>query len=846
MSLADLIGRWIGRVEIVLAGADDDLREGEDALATGDPMRARAAAHRVLERAPDSPLGLALLADACDAAGLDAELALTLEELSQRVPSQAEVWLRLGRARRATEAPPADVRDALVRALAVAEGGSDERRAALLELTDLDLAQGDEVRAELWLQRAALPNDSPALALRRAEAMLQRGDAAGANALLEPMVTAATDGRAALARGRALAKLGDARAFAPLIRAMVLDVPGASEALSSLLASVTSDPQMRSRVRSVVDAKGEQDLTRWRAAFARAEGARDNARQALRDAVDAGDTAAARPLLEAAVDDRDAASLVVALRDLALDASDPLVSETRLLAAAAAPRETDAAGARLDAIARISQPRLVPWAEAIALEVARAWVPACPQDHVGALPAHWPSLLARLDAHARALGDLDAIASVADLAAERPRPLRLAILGEFNAGKSTFINALIGSEVAPTGVLPTTATLHHLRWAPDPIARISFLPGHEPPERIVSLHDLRSTLKTLDAKTIRRVELLMPLAFLVRVEILDTPGFNAPDPVHARVALSAFEEADAAIWLLDATQALKQSEWVVLEEARRASLPLQILINKADRLAPDEIARVTSAVTNALAEGKFGSASPLALSAKKALAGKLGDTRALSESGWIAVEQLLEDRIISRHGELKERALRRRAAAIVARLAALASAKAERSKLDDEARAANAHIIGQTASAIERDAEAVAAELSRSLSASGQAWGRDLGLVFVGRDSRSLTNNPVLARYRVDRALSVLAPPLAHAMASLAREPTLGPSQWAQPARSLVRAVAEATEGTHEEAILAPLARAAVATLIDHLFAHSVAPRPSAGPAGLLRELEAFAAALEG
>ena len=72
MRLADVIGRWIGKVEIVLAGADEDLREGQEALALGDPMRARAAARRVLSRAPDSPIGLALLADACDAGHLDA------------------------------------------------------------------------------------------------------------------------------------------------------------------------------------------------------------------------------------------------------------------------------------------------------------------------------------------------------------------------------------------------------------------------------------------------------------------------------------------------------------------------------------------------------------------------------------------------------------------------------------------------------------------------------------------------------------------------------------------------------------------------------------------------------
>ena len=40
---------------------------------------------------------------------------------------------------------------------------------------------------------------------------------------------------------------------------------------------------------------------------------------------------------------------------------------------------------------------------------------------------------------------------------------------------------------------------------------------------------------------------MTPIASLTRVEILDTPGFNAPDQAHTEAARSAFEEADAAM-----------------------------------------------------------------------------------------------------------------------------------------------------------------------------------------------------------------------------------------------------------------------------------------------------------
>ena len=228
----------------------------------------------------------------------------------------------------------------LGRALAVADSGSDARVDALIGLADLDLAEGDGARAELWIERAApigsgartgtprpLPMLSPErasdIAVRSAEARLLRGDPAGAKAKLDGIDAPATDGRAALVRGRTLAALGDPAAFVPLIRAMVLDTPTASEALSSAVAYVPSDVQTRTRVRSVVDAKGEQALARWRAAFARAEGKRDAARLALREALSSGDQAAAWPLLDASIEDRDAGALGEALASLPESAIDP-------------------------------------------------------------------------------------------------------------------------------------------------------------------------------------------------------------------------------------------------------------------------------------------------------------------------------------------------------------------------------------------------------------------------------------------------------------------------------------------------------------------------------------------
>jgi small GTP-binding protein len=852
--LADVVDRWIGKVEIVLAGADGDLRAGQEALSAGDPLGARAAARRVLVRAPDSPLGLALLADACEAAGLEAELALTLEELARRVPSRAEVWVRLGRARAATLSPTEDVRDAFARGLAVAEPGSDARRDALVGLADLDLSLGEGNRAELWLERAA-GDSSPPLQAARAEALLLLGDAAGAKKLLDGVTIAPTDARGQLVLGRTLTALDDPAAFVPLVRAMVLDAPGASEALSTALSRLPSSPQVRTHVRSVVDAKGEQALARWRAAFARAEGARGAAREALAAAVLEGDAAAAGPLLHAAVEDRDESALRIALGSPTEADGDAMANDARRLARALSLAGAGQTVDALDALAAVAQPPLLPWTEQATSDLAHALVPpmAPPGADAAAAAAPaaaedaraaWPELLGRLDRHAHTAGDLEAAARIGELATERSRPLRLAIVGEFNAGKSTFINALMGTDVAPTGVLPTTATLHHLLWAPDPFAKIVFargrLPAQAPAERILPTTELRDALKRIDPSSVERVDIGMPLPALVRVEIIDTPGFNAPDPRHADVARAGLEEAEIALWLLDATQAVKDSERAILDEARQKGVPVQILLNKADRLSAPEIERVMAAVR----EAPVRSWGPiLAFSAKKALAGKTGDAAAAAASGWSAVESLLEEHILARSGDLKERALRRRATTVVLRLQEAFRRMAADEDSEAERRAQRAHEAGLAAAALEAEQADVAAKLSRSLAPHAVQWQRDIELVFVGRDRESAARDPVLARYRVDRALTILAPPLARALASLAPPGTVTPAAMEASARAIVRAAAFGAAVPDDET-LAAIASAAVATLIEELFSRSVPPASPRTAAGVLRELGAFARAL--
>ena len=60
------------------------------------------------------------------------------------------------------------------------------------------------------------------------------------------------------------------------------------------------------------------------------------------------------------------------------------------------------------------------------------------------------------------------------LEAER---FHLVVLGEFNHGKSTFVNAMLGTDVLPTGITPTTASINHVVHAGQPSARVVLMSG---------------------------------------------------------------------------------------------------------------------------------------------------------------------------------------------------------------------------------------------------------------------------------------------------------------------------------------------------------------------------------
>src|SRR5271170_229708 len=75
------------------------------------------------------------------------------------------------------------------------------------------------------------------------------------------------------------------------------------------------------------------------------------------------------------------------------------------------------------------------------------------------------------DLGAKSLGERVERDLVTKLSEDR---FHLVVVGEFNHGKSTFVNALLGANVLPVGVTPTTAVIHHLEYSAEPRAFVVY------------------------------------------------------------------------------------------------------------------------------------------------------------------------------------------------------------------------------------------------------------------------------------------------------------------------------------------------------------------------------------
>ena len=164
-------------------------------------------------------------------------------------------------------------------------------------------------------------------------------------------------------------------------------------------------------------------------------------------------------------------------------------------------------------------------------------------------------------------------------------PPLIAVIGQFSSGKSTFLNALLGQDILPSGLTPVTAKAVRLKFAKMPLLSVKFINGNE---SLLASSDLAELNKL--GEQVSGMTLYAPSEILKEINFIDTPGLNSLRDADTKETKNTLKKVSGAIWLSLANNAAKASELESIKEILKANdLKAICLINQKDKLSEEEL-----------------------------------------------------------------------------------------------------------------------------------------------------------------------------------------------------------------------------------------------------------------
>ncbi len=199
----------------------------------------------------------------------------------------------------------------------------------------------------------------------------------------------------------------------------------------------------------------------------------------------------------------------------------------------------------------------------------------------------------------------------------------LVVVGEFNHGKTQFVNSLLGEHALPVGVTPTTTAIHHLVHGDEPRARVVLKDGAVREIDYASVRTYATGGEHAD-DGVSYLEVAYPAELLKeRIVLVDTPGVNDLSLTRAEITYGYIPRADAVLFVLDAGQPVKESERVFLETQlfERSRDKIVFVVAKADIWTEDEKAEALAYIRDRL-RGLVEAPAVFPISAQQHLAGR--------------------------------------------------------------------------------------------------------------------------------------------------------------------------------------------------------------------------------
>jgi hypothetical protein len=180
----------------------------------------------------------------------------------------------------------------------------------------------------------------------------------------------------------------------------------------------------------------------------------------------------------------------------------------------------------------------------------------------------------------------------------------IAVLGRFKAGKSSFLNHLLGRDILPTGVVPVTSAITEIGCGERPAARVQFCDGRDleiPLDQIAAYISERENPENIKQASLITVE-LPELGRFGGLKFVDTPGLDSALAHNTQTSLDWLPNVGLALVAVSVDPPLSQRDIDLLKRTLQYTPKVAVLLTKADLVSAAELAEVVEYVRAQLAK----------------------------------------------------------------------------------------------------------------------------------------------------------------------------------------------------------------------------------------------------
>ena len=168
--------------------------------------------------------------------------------------------------------------------------------------------------------------------------------------------------------------------------------------------------------------------------------------------------------------------------------------------------------------------------------------------------------------------------------------INISVIGQFKRGKSTLVNAILGEEIMPVGIVPVTAVVTEIKYG-EKSADVHFQNGIVKSVEFDDLHEYINEQENSNNKLgVSSVTMFTPSDFLKNgITLVDTPGVGSIHRKNTDAANAFVKESDAVIFMLSVDSPINQIEIGFLKNAREYASKFYFVVNKIDVISKEDL-----------------------------------------------------------------------------------------------------------------------------------------------------------------------------------------------------------------------------------------------------------------